>query len=1101
MHFAFLLLAAAGAIGPSEVSARLSEQLLSTDPAKYEPRGYRGVKTYDRHGRWIHYSVASLWANALACARLSGGEALERRLVAAFEPFYGARRDALKDFRHVDWAIQGVIPLEIARLTGDPRARQLGLDYADNQWRRPKANDPHPPHDHTTFEEKTAWWEKGYSPQTRLWLDDMYMISFLQTQAYLVTGDRRYIDRTAREMCLYLDRLQLPNGLFHHAANAPFTWGRGAGWMAAAMPTVLKYLEPGEPCRGRIMEGYRRMMAALLKEQRPNGLWGQLVDDPESWDETSGSAMFAYGMLEGAKHGWLADPAYRTAAMKTYDRLVSMLDEYGNLPDVCVGTGASTNRADYLSRPRIHGDPHGQAPLMWLCRSLMETEDARPAEPQMEPASFKQDAERNGFRLLNRKTDGFRGIWYMNQFSNDEFVYKYSGGMGVYCAGHIPMAVFSPEANRTYFCYGGTDPANKSLIHCVSYFDHAAGLLARPTEVLDKCTVDAHDNPAISVDDRGHVWLFSSSHGVSRPSCILRSVRPHDISEFKIVQTGNFSYPQPYFLPGKGFLFLETIYRDYRRTNCFSLSDPSGERWSEPQTLALINTGDYQRSWRAPSGKVGVVFDQHPVGKGLNGRTDVFYVETSDGGRTWRTAAGEKVDTPLLERENPCLVMRYAERGLNVYLKGVRFDAQERPYILYVVSTGYESGPKNDPRRWMTAHWDGRAWVERDTGIRSDSNYDFGALSIDTPDHWRLLAATGKGPQPWNPGGEIQCWVTSDAGVTWSKKKDLTLNSPRNHNYPRTPLGAQDGFVAMWADGDGRRVSESRLYFCDGAFNVWRMPRRFAGEFAKPEPYEPGDGVARAEKTADGVRLVRRGRTVWEFSVAGGKPSVHPLSFPDGNPVTVSRAADHPWHRGLWFSWKYLNGVNFWETDAYGESKGVQRVVASDIRTEGAGAVALLNVEWGPREDPGRVFLDEAREIVFSAPDESGAYEIRWKARFTAREPTVIDRTPPRTLADGCRRGGYAGLSLRLADFAKTFVCETDGRRSISYRSPLSGQSIGVETVHAPATGACYHWEDNRFTSLSPVYDAPLTLAAGETLELEYAVSVRGPDKVGHVSP
>ena len=1072
------------------VSARLSEQLLSTDPAKYEPQGYRGEKTYDRQGRWIHYSVASLWANALACARLSGDKSLERRLVAAFEPFYGPRRDKLKEFRHVDWAIQGAIPLEIARLTGDPRARKLGLDYADKQWRQPKTGDPRPPRDETSFEEKVGWWEKGYSPQTRLWMDDMYMISFLQVQAYLVSGDRRYLDRTAREMCLYLDRLQLPNGLFHHARDAPFVWGRGAGWMAAAMPTVLKYLEPDSPFRTRILEGYRKMMTALLRLQRPNGLWGQLVDDAESWDETSGSAMFAYGMMEGAKHGWLDGADYGAAARKTYEKLVSMLDEYGNLPDVCIGTGASAKREDYLSRPRIHGDPHGQAPLMWLCRSLLEREDVRPAEPKMEPVSFKQDAERNEFRLLNRPTDGFRGLWYMNQYSNDEFVYKYSGGMGVYCAGHIPMAVYSAETDRTYFCYGGTDPANKSLIHCVSYFDHKTHLLARPIEVLDKRTVDAHDNPVLSLDDRGYVWMFSSSHGINRPSCILRSVRPHDISEFKIVKTGNFSYPQPHFMPGKGFLFIETIYRNYHRTNSFSLSDPTGENWTEPQTLALINTGDYQRSWRAPSGKIGIVFDQHPVGKAYNGRTDVFYMETSDGGKTWRTAAGEPLKLPIVERGNPTLVFRYAERNLNVYLKGVRFDAQERPYLLYVVSTGYESGPKNDPRRWMVAHWDGQSWVERDTGVRSDSNYDFGVLTVESPTDWTLLAATGRGPQPWNPGGEIQCWKTTDAGRTWTKRKDLTSFSPRNQNYPRTPLGAQDGFWAMWADGDGRQVSESHLYFCDRALNVWKMPRRFDGPFAKPVPYEPGDGVARAEKTADGVRLVRRGRTIWAFSTADGKPSVHPLSFPDGNAITASRDADHPWHRGLWFSWKYLNGVNFWETDAYGESEGEQRIAACDIRTQGGGATVRMDVQWGPRNEPSRVFLDERREIVFSEPDKDGVYEIRWKARFTARETTVVERTPPRTLADGRRRGGYAGLSLRLADFAKTFDCETDGRHSVSYRSPQSGQVVRLRIVRAPETSFCYHWEDNRFTSLSPVFDEPLTLASGETLELEYIVSV-----------
>ncbi len=48
------------------------------------------------------------------------------------------------------------------------------------------------------------------------------MITIVQTQAYKVTGDRKYIDRAAKEMVLYLDELQRPNGLFYHAPDVPF---------------------------------------------------------------------------------------------------------------------------------------------------------------------------------------------------------------------------------------------------------------------------------------------------------------------------------------------------------------------------------------------------------------------------------------------------------------------------------------------------------------------------------------------------------------------------------------------------------------------------------------------------------------------------------------------------------------------------------------------------------------------------------------------------------------------------------------------------------------------------------------------------------------
>ena len=96
---------------------------------------------------------------------------------------------------------------------------------------------------------------------------------------------------------------------------------------------------------------------------------------------------------------------------------------------------------------------------------------------------------------LNQKADGFRGIWYMNQPSGDEYVYKYSGGLGTYCAKHRPFAIYRPEVNRTFFCYGGARPDNdRRLLHMVSAFDHETGEVLRPTILLDKQTSDARCN-------------------------------------------------------------------------------------------------------------------------------------------------------------------------------------------------------------------------------------------------------------------------------------------------------------------------------------------------------------------------------------------------------------------------------------------------------------------------------------------------------------------------------------------------------------------------------------------------------------------------------
>ncbi len=115
---------------------------------------------------------------------------------------------------------------------------------------------------------------------------------------------------------------------------------------------------------------------------------------------------------------------------------------------------------------------------------------------------------------LNKKDNGYRGIWYMNQPSGDEYVYKYSGGLGTYCAKHQPFAVYSAEAAKTFFCYGGaSNNDSRRLLHMVSYFDHRTNKVPRPTILLDKQTSDAHDNPVIAVDGEGYIWIFSTSHG------------------------------------------------------------------------------------------------------------------------------------------------------------------------------------------------------------------------------------------------------------------------------------------------------------------------------------------------------------------------------------------------------------------------------------------------------------------------------------------------------------------------------------------------------------------------------------------------------------
>lgn len=311
---------------------------------------------------YIHYAEVCTWYGALRYSETAGDSELTEGLISRFEPFFSTEQNLLPIKNHVDLNMFGCLPLEFYKITKEKRYYDLGMPYADTQWDLPE--------DATQEYKDLA--AKGLSWQTRMWIDDMYMITIIQSQAYNVTGDRKYIDRAAKEMVVYLDELQKPNGLFYHAPDSPFFWGRGNGWMAAGMTELLRYLPEDNPDRPRIMEGYLLMMKNLKNYQTEKGMWNQLVDDPQCWPETSGTAMFTYAMITGVKRGWLSAEEYGPVARKAWLELITYIDPNGDVTEVCIGTNKGFDKQYYYDRPRIIGDFHGQAPVIWCAYALTE---------------------------------------------------------------------------------------------------------------------------------------------------------------------------------------------------------------------------------------------------------------------------------------------------------------------------------------------------------------------------------------------------------------------------------------------------------------------------------------------------------------------------------------------------------------------------------------------------------------------------------------------------------------------------------------------------------------------------------------------------------
>lgn len=340
---------------PNEIGVRIAEDFLQS------PHTLFGDRDTTKKPDYITYPEVCTWLGGMWFAETTQNEELFGRFEKRFVFLLENEKNLLPEPNHVDNNVFGAIPLELYMQTYQQKYLDLGLKYADTQWTLP---------DNASAEEKLRS-DKGFSWQTRLWIDDMFMITAVQAQAYRATGNKIYIERAAREMVLYLDEIQLENGLYHHTPDAPFIWGRGNGWMAVGSAEILRALPEDSPNRQRIMDGYLKMMASLLKYQADDGMWRQLVDEPKAWKETSSTGMFTYALITGVKNGWLEEKTYGVAAKKGWLALVDYINENDQITEVCIGTNAGNSKEYYLGRPRIIGDLHGQAPLLWCALALL----------------------------------------------------------------------------------------------------------------------------------------------------------------------------------------------------------------------------------------------------------------------------------------------------------------------------------------------------------------------------------------------------------------------------------------------------------------------------------------------------------------------------------------------------------------------------------------------------------------------------------------------------------------------------------------------------------------------------------------------------------
>lgn len=224
--------------------------------------------------------------------------------------------------------------------------------------------------------------------ENTLWADDSYMCIPFLVEYSEFSQDNCYLEEAIfqfERICSYLwnPEKKIFSHVYHfiREASTDIPWGRGNGWVLFSITDILMHLPSDDPRYTKFLEFYQEFLKGLFAAKESGKLWHQILDDPESYEETSASLIIIYSVLTAINHGWITDKVqqndYIKELLETWTILEDkMIDEKGNLYGVCRGSGYSFSRNYYKwdLMPQAN-DTHGigialmTGVLVWIMRN------------------------------------------------------------------------------------------------------------------------------------------------------------------------------------------------------------------------------------------------------------------------------------------------------------------------------------------------------------------------------------------------------------------------------------------------------------------------------------------------------------------------------------------------------------------------------------------------------------------------------------------------------------------------------------------------------------------------------------------------------------